>query len=59
MTEEAPNAIKVSKNDCIREERPVFTYKLHTKFLVNTKPDYAIYYINNAVVNSRISFKDL
>ena len=58
LAEEAPNAITVSKNDCIREEKLVFSYKLHTKFLVSTKPDFAIYYVNNGVVNSRVSFKD-
>jgi len=33
-------------------------YKLHTKFHVISKTDYNIYYVNNNLVNARMSFKD-
>jgi hypothetical protein len=58
IAEEAPNAITISDNECIREEKNIFSYKFHTKFLVTAKPEYCIYYVNNNYVNARVGFKD-
>ena len=58
FTEEAPNAITISGNDCIQEEKNCFLYKLHTKYLQLLKTDLAIYYVNKNVVNMRVVFKE-
>jgi hypothetical protein len=38
-----------------REES--FNYKVHQKFLTNLKTEHTIYYVNNDVANSRLSYK--
>jgi hypothetical protein len=58
LPQEAPHAISIAGNDCIKEEKHSFVYKLHNKYLQLAKTDFTIYYVNSTLVNARCLFKD-